>query len=229
MKKENFEKFTKAIEDMENSEGFKLDSLTRQLEYSFNITVVNFGYLEKLLANVPTSTVEQKHRGESEKFQVEALRLLSNYLDSAMALRDHMRNYIRRVYGSTDKALDGEYRKKVDELKDSNLMQFIEDLRNYRQHHWILPIKIVTKVVDEKFNSKILLSRGELKESNFNWGKGKAFLNSEEGDIDVLSITKDFLYGNIFPWLMQKQSDYHKKEFDELKHLREKARNLYKE
>jgi hypothetical protein len=228
MDKERFKKFQKVIKEMQDSKGYKLDSAAYQLESSFIMTVVNFGELKRLLEDVPTFSVKQKRMGESRKFQIHALRLFANYLASATAFRDHTRCFVKRIYGSVKKALDGKYQKEVNKkFKENNLSQFIEDIRNFQQHYKPLPISILSKVKDGTFYSRIVLGKETLLESGYEWTKGKRFLNNAKDHIDVSQISENYLYKTIFPWIIQQQAKYHKQEFEEFKHLQEMARKIY--
>lgn len=176
MNEAGFKKFQEVIEKIQNSKGYKLDSAAYQLEISFIIMVVNFTELKKLLENVPTFSVEQKKRNESRKFQIYALRLFANYLASATAFRDHMRCFIKRIYGSTEKAFDGQYQEKISKkFKENTLSQFIEDIRNFQQHYKSLPICILSRVRNRSLYSRIVLSKEVLLKSDYKWRKGKKF------------------------------------------------------
>lgn len=230
MNNENFEKFRKAIEDMENSKGCKINSAAYILESGFIAMVINFGELKKICSNVPVFSVEQKRSGESRKFMINALRIFSNYLTSVTAFTSHTRNFIKNIYGGeTDNAFDGKYQKEVDEkFKNNELAQFIEDLRNFYQHYKPLPIGITTKVNNSKnLYSKLTLSRKLLLNSDYIWEKGKKFINGIDDDIDIFQISEDYLFKTLFPWIMQQQHEYHKEEFEEFKRLQKIAKEFY--
>jgi hypothetical protein len=226
----NNKKFQEIINEIENSQGYKIDNGTYELENSFIITVLNFNELKMWLENIPIFSVEQKKDGESRKFMINALRLISNYLTSVIALKDHVRNFIRKTYGSTEEVFDCKYQKKIDdEFKDNLLAQFIEDIRNFQQHCKSLPISLLSKVKDGKLYSRIVLSKKFLIESNYKWGKGKIFLNKIDDNeyIDVLEITEGYLYKTIFPWIMQQHAKEHELEFDKLQNLKDMAHKIY--
>ena len=230
MKKENFKKFQKLIKEIENSQGYRIDSVAYDLENSFIAAVVNFGELEKILENVPVFNVEQKRECQSRRFMLNVLRVFSNYLASVTAFRDHTRNFIKDIYGSTQNAFEGKYQEKINnDFKNNSLAQFIEDIRNFHQHYRPLPISILTRVENDKLYSRVVLSRDLLLKSNYKWGKGKSFLSeaNKNGPVDVLEIAESYLYKTIFPWMMKQQAKYHKKEFNELQNLKNVARKLY--
>ena len=231
MNSNNFEKFKKAIKDMENSKGYKIDSAAYELENSFILMVLNFGELERICNNVPVFSVEQKRSGESKKFLINALRVFSNYLTSVTAFASHTRNFIKNIYDETSNVFDEKYQKEVDEkFKDNELSQFIEDLRNFYQHYKSLPIGITTKVNDSKnLYSKLTFSGESLLKSGYTWGKGKKFINRIDGEIDIFQISKDYLFKTLFPWIMQQQLKYHKEEFEEFKQLQKIAKQFYYE
>lgn len=226
----NLKKFLELITEMENTEGYKIDSQAYELENSFIITVVNYAELKQYLEFVPVFSVEQKRNGESRKFMLNALRLFSNFLASSSAFVDHTRNFIRRIYVEADSALDGMYQRKVcEEFTEDNLSGFVEDLRNFAQHYKSLPVAILTRVKNDSFQSCIVLNKNALLESGYSWNKGKVFLDSTQDSIDVLQISENYLYKTIFPWIMQQQAKYHRKEFKELERLRKLASELYYE
>ena len=230
MKSENFKKFKKAIKDMENSKGYKLDSSAYELENSFITMVYNFAELEQVCNNVPVFTVEQKRNGKSRKFLINVLRVFSNYLTSVTAFTSHTRNFIKKNYGETNNAFDGKYQREIDKkFKNNELSQFIEDLRNFYQHYAPLPIGIVSKVnSDKKFYSILIIAKEEIKKSDYKkWSKLGKKIIEQNNNIDMFQISKDYLYKTIFPWVMQQQSKYHKKEFKELKRLQKIAKFFY--
>ena len=124
----NFSEFKEVMDEIENSRAFEIDSEAFKLENSFKILVVNFGYLQDVTQQIPVFDARQ--RQEKEKFMIEATRCFVNYLSSAGAFKDHTRRYVRKLYDSTENALDGEYQDKVNKefLRDP-LARFIEALR----------------------------------------------------------------------------------------------------
>lgn len=216
--------FLNLMKQIESSKGYKLDSDAYELELSFKLMVINYGYLKRALEVVPVFSVDQ--RDEKDKFMIEATRCFVNYLSSAGALRDHTRKFIRDLYGTDEAAFNGEYKKKIDEeFTNDPLSQLIEALRNHYCHLAVPPVGIEMRMINDSFKARfvVFLKSIDLKESP----KAKLFIASSKDDtVDVLELADKYTFKTIFPWVIQKLGEYHKEDFDQLEKLREEARKL---
>lgn len=216
--------FLNLMKQIEGSKGYKLDSDAYELELSFKLMVINYGYLKRLLDTVPVFSIEQ--REQKDKYMIEATRCFVNYLSSAGALRDHTRKFIRDLYGTDEAAFGGEYKKKIqDEFTNDPLSQLIEALRNHYCHLGIPPVGIEMRMIGEDFKSRfvVFLKNIDLSESP----KAKSFvIGSEDDTADVLDLAQKYTHKSIFVWIIQKLGEYHKDDFEELERLRDKARKI---
>lgn len=224
----DFAEFKKILDKIENSPGHKIDSSARLLEISFKLMTVNFVHLKKFIQHVPLFSSAQKD--SSEEFQIEALRLFVNFLNSAVAFKDHIRNYVRAIYGDPKTALGGSYQAKIEtEFANDPLTGFIEAMRNTHDHQKVIPIGLQTTFPHDTPLTKVILAKKDLLSDYSLDSKAQPFLDQGTEDIDVLSVSEDYINKTLFPWLMTQQSIAHKKEFDDLKELRKQAAKLLKD
>jgi len=226
MKNNNFRLFLLKLEEMKKLKGYIINKESEKLEVSFKILVMNFGELRKFISKVPVFSVAQKK--ESENFQIEALRLFVNFLNSAYSHICHMRNYIRFIYKDENLAFSGAYKKEIEKRFESNqLAKFLIELRNYFDHVEILPIGISTTFNETGAEARIFLNKETIISSEKFKKETKIFLSSLDKTIDVLDICKEYIELNLFPWIMKQQTVEHKKEFDEYKRMQSELKKLY--
>ncbi len=225
----NFEEFKKVIDEIESSRGYQLDLHAYRLENSFKIMVINYGYLEKITKAIPF--FPKGKETEKEKVMIEASRCFVNFLCSAVAYKDHCRKMIRKLYGSDEAALNGEYAKKIkDEFLEDPLVGFIECLRNIYCHDELPPLGLESRMVDEEFVTKFVIFIDQLDKESGYYSKGEKFVQlQKESAVGVFQISHDYLHKTTFPWLMNAQLKHHKEEFAELEALRKKAKKLMDE
>lgn len=226
----NFNEFKKIIDEIEKSQGQKLNSMARLLEISFKLMVINFGYLKKWIQKVPVFSIEQ--RDTSKEFQIESLRHFVNFLNSAVAFKEHTRKYVTDIYGDPKVALGGIYQAKVAvEFGTDPLTKFIEELRNIYNHQKVLPVGIETRIENGLMKPRVKIFKKKLIKDYGLSPKAKSFLVKipDNENIDILKISEEYLYKSLFPWLMTQQNIVHKQQFEELNELRSKARKLFEE
>lgn len=226
----NFYEFLKIIKKLEDSEGYKIDNILRDLDFSFKVMTINYGYLKKYLDNIPIFSIEQ--RNEKEKFQINTLRLLANFLNTSQAFVDHVRRCVKKLYKDYPKEKNN-YKSEVKKrFINNDLSQFIEYLRNFYSHYNILPVGIIIRVNNRsKMYGRAFLDRDMLMESSYNKNdkKGSSFLKKANKNIDILDICKTYIEKNIIVWLIQEQSEIHKEIFKETKKIKKKAKKFYKQ
>lgn len=227
--------FIDLMNKLEGTLGYQLDSKAYVLENSFIMTVVNFLEFENFTKEIPVFSQEERHRGETRKYLLNAGRLFSNYLSSVCALKDHTRKFMKNVYcdlyGNSNEshAFNGEYGEKIkNEFKEDGLSQFVEDIRNYSQHYQNLPITLLTRIREDEFYARLILDKEMLLQSKWNWVKGEKYLN-ETKEVDLVEVSTTYMHKNIFPWIMRMQSKEHREEFKELEQLKKIARKLFEE
>lgn len=222
----NFFDFKKAIDEIEKSEGYRIDTKSFELENSFKIMVINYGFLEDITKNITTFSVDEKDKQHIR--MIECTRCFVNFLCSAVAFKDHFRKYITKVYGSTEVALDGKYQQKIcEEFAGDSITGFIEALRNIYAHDSVPPVGFQANIVDGRLVTRFVLFLEKLDIDSDLFSKGKKFIESEKGEfVDAQEICFKYISKTIFPWLMVTQSEFHKKDFENLETLKQRARDI---
>lgn len=191
--------FTKNYEEL-------LTIIKKQIEPSYSIELMKY-----------------ENRKECEKFQIKTIRLLHNYITSAISLVDHTRVFVREVYSQNESFMI-EYDDKIKETFANNpLSIFIKCFRQYIQHFQTPIIATVTNITDneEDLETKIVISKKTL--LNFTGWKtlAKSYIDSIENNLDIESTIKqyDTLVNGFYSWFENRQSEIHKKDFDEMSQI----------
>ncbi|MGG0730793.1 hypothetical protein [Bacillus paramycoides] len=167
------------------------------------------------------------NRKELEAFLTEVIRLLHNYLASAMTLVDHTRKLFRSEYKETE--FEKEYNKKIDELfAQSPVSKFIQDLRNYSMHRR-LPIAGASMSFSEEsgMTHSIYLAKKNLVSWD-KWAKNaRIYLDKQEDKIVLLELVHEYTKNvmGFQTWFKKKQNEIHSEAMKELEEL-EKEYNL---
>ena len=221
----NFDEFQKILEVIEKSPGHKIRTSSRILEISFKLMALNFGHLQKFIENVPFFNSGQKEH--SEKFQIEALRLFVNFLNSAVAFKEHTRNYVKEIHTDPKVALGKDYQTKIEaEFAADPLTGFIEVMRNVYDHQKIVPIGFLTTFPKNEPVTRVVIFKNELVAEYSIDTKAKKFLEGSGETIDVLNICDTYINKTIFPWLMAQEAIACKKELADINELYKKAAKL---
>lgn len=227
MKKEQWDKFHKIIEQIESSDGYKIDLANSLLEASFKVMIINFSLLKQQCQNIQNYSHEQYT--QKHDMMIEIMRLLINFLNSASAFVCHMRNHVGGIYKTTNPNFITDYQNMVNkEFAKDPLTKFIIGLRNFYDHYKILPIGIVMSVNNGRLISEAVLFKDELVKNDAQFKElDKVFIQNSKEHINILEICEDYLNKSLFPWLMQKQKELHGESFDKLKELKQQASDLY--
>lgn len=218
------DEFKKILDEIENSKGYKIDSESYKLENSFKIMIINYSHLRNIISSTPTFSTDQID--QKNKFIIEAARCFVNFLGSAGAFRDHTRKYIRKLYGSTEDAFNGEYQKKIEsDFINDPLPKLLEALRNYYCHTEIPSVGIQTTLTNGTLNSDFVIFFDHIDTTEDS--KFKEFINKHnKNTYSVLELADKYIYKTMFPWIMKESEKYNKEEFDKLKELKAKARKI---
>jgi hypothetical protein len=161
------------------------------------------------------------NRETFEAFLTEVIRLLHNYLASAMTLVDHTRKLFKDEYAGTE--FEKEYTKKIDELfVQSPVSRFIQDLRNYSMHR-MLPMAGASVAFSEEtgMTHSIYLSKDKL----INWDgwkqNSRVYLDKQEDSIKLLQLVHEYTKNvmGFQTWFQEKQNEIHSEAMKELEEL----------
>lgn len=163
----------------------------------------------------------------------EVLRRFHNFLASAKTLVDHTRVAVQRLYG--DHEFLAQYQARVSQdLANSDLQIFIQDLRNYTQHYTIPVVGMTLSWdatrTDHQFSSVFNIDRdGLLKD--YTWKPGaRRYLDSHADKIPLDKLAAEYylLISKFYEWLGQQQGQLHQRDFDRvnrrLEELKEELR-----
>jgi len=158
-------------------------------------------------------------------FQSEIMRLLHNYVASALSLIDHSRLHYRKLYGN---GTFPEYQKRVEDIFEKDpLASFVKGLRQYFQHYGLPEMYFQTKwqVDHPTLIRSIHLRNGELKE--FDW-KAREYLNAQATDINLANLIDAYQnkVAEFYDWFQLRQEELHAIEIQKVNETRSKIRRL---
>ena len=215
-----------------NSKGFIAHINYEMLRTSFQIFSVNFSELRNFINTMNNPEVILKTMGieNQDKFDYVGLFLqqkFSNYLNSALMLIDHSRNFIKGY--DINCTLKKNYNKKVSvEFVENGLHRFIQDMRVY-MFHYKLPIATSTvKFTKENITHTISLSKSSLLGWD-NWkNESKEWLEKQEKDIVMINFTAEYFnkVQSFYDWFFFEIESYHKEDFDKTNSLIKKQQEL---
>jgi len=138
MPESDVEKLAELYRRRDGAKGTKIVRMIESITTTRHILIIN--YEELTTANdlfmKNWSLVEPKNKEELNKFLIEYIRHLYNYIASFCSLLDH----IDAFHGDADDPqFDKDYHRKFEHLKNNGRVKFIMDLRNYQIHRQ-LPI-----------------------------------------------------------------------------------------
>ncbi len=220
-------------EQIENCEGWQIESKRRILSISYNVFMGNYLDLRNTLSDfrkpeigIPLS--DMRNRTELDKFHEHAIRFFHNYLAAAKSLVDHTRIFVNDIYKNTEfrKEYDIEVKKR---FRDSPLGSFVQDLRNYFLHRRI-PLTSATLKWEKglEIENSIMLDVNELR----TWDKwsqhAKSYLSSLDSEVDLSIVICEYssLVNKFYEWLEERQFELHQREFTELQNLDSRRRIL---
>lgn len=217
----------KLDEQLRSTEGWRIRS---KLDI-FNISVYTFEKNNEEIVNIlneyetnynlASEISSFNNREGLEAFLTEVIRLLHNYLASAMTLVDHTRKFFQDEYKETE--FENEYNKKIAELfVQSPVSKFIQDLRNYSMHR-MLPIAGASISFSAESGTKhsIYLAKKNLVSWD-KWAKNsRIYLDKQDDNISLLKLVHEYTKNVIEfqTWFKERQNEIHSEAMNELKKL----------
>ncbi|PGP39299.1 hypothetical protein CN993_27325 [Bacillus thuringiensis] len=220
----------KLDEQLRATEGWRIRS---KLEV-FSISIYTFEKNNKELVNLLNQyetdsnlALEISSFNNTETFKAfltEIIRLLHNYLASAMTLVDHTRKLFKDEYEK--KEFEKEYNKKIDELfVQSPVSRFIQDLRNYSVHR-MLPIAGASVAFSQEtgMTHSIYLSKDKLIDWKGWKQNARVYLDKQEDCIKLLPLVNEYTKNvtEFQTWFQEKQNEIHSEAMKELEELEKK-------
>ena len=215
-----------------NSEGIKCINTMNYHNDCISILSGNFAELSKALLHFENfknalELMDQNNRKATEKYHNEIIRLLHNFIASAMTLVAHTRNFIKNNYSGTE--IFHLYTNKVkNEFVGDGLSKFIQDLRNFILHRK-LPYTGLTLKAD--LETTVDLDR-DLMLDWHGWTKlSRSYLSSQPEKIRIYDFVDAYAQkvDAFNHWLNREIQDYHKKDLEELDLLRKRYCEISKE
>jgi len=228
------EKLNKLRNDIENSEGNRIQTKIRVFKISEYTFKKNYDELNQILTRFSTDwnyaleIMSTDNRDKFIEFGMEVTRLLHNYVASAKALVDHTRKFVQDEYEDTD--FKTEYDEKIEnEFANSQIAAFIQNLRNFCLHR-TLPITGASMNFDHEkgMSNTVELLKADLMQWN-NWRRlGNEFLDSKDDRFSLLEVVDEYFrkVEEFQGWFEIKQREVHKKELEELEKLQEECNSL---
>ena len=208
-----------------SSEGDKLYWKTEGLRVSYFMFSQNFEALRSVIQSVENPANRPKFVGVDKReqlraVQMENMRLLHNFLASAITLIHHTRVLVKKIY--SEHLFRNEYQGKMDEIfGNSGPAGIISGMRNWMLHRDIVPVKIVIGLFTNQTQS-VMLDIEELR-SYEKWdARAKAFLAGCDSDLRLLAVAQEYhdQVEHLYTWLGERMSQVHAAAFSELAELK---------
>lgn len=160
-------------------------------------------------------------------FQSEIMRLLHNYVASALSLIDHSRIHYRKLY---ENGIFPEYQQRVDRVFDKDpLANFVKGLRQYFQHYGLPGMYFQTSWRKDHptFIRTIHLRNEELKE--FDWkAKAREYLEAQTTDINLTDLIDAYQskVADFYEWFQLMQEELHATEIAKVDEMRAEIKRI---
>jgi len=216
-----FELFQLSQQMRATPEFHRLQELDR-FSNTLAIFEANYRELDRLMAFICESPAGDKlFRPENhfawEQSMHEVIRLLHNFVSAVSALVDHSRRLYRRMYKPT--RLFPEYENEVKQrFVDSEIIQFVQGLRDYCLHYRTPSIGTTMTLMDikqEKFVKAVTLSKRDL--LDFDWNAAaKRFLADAPEQIDLRTCLSQYhgAIDDFYKWFSQQVRALHAADYD---------------
>jgi hypothetical protein len=207
----------------------------QSLNISIYIFDKNFDNLEELILFLTTDPRadsiiwEQNRQEDLQTLQLDVIRRLYNFVQSAMALVDHTRILYRKLYPNSE--VFSEYQGRVNrDFANDPLSRFVQDLRVYCHHYKAPNIAVRVSVTPgpegsiERKTVEISLKDLEIFDG---WTSlSKKYLRTIQESMDVLKVLSEYKTKvmEFYKWFQACQIEIHKDEFEL---YRDKQRQIF--
>ena len=169
---------------------------------------------------------EWKNRPILKEFMNEIIRLLHNYLSSAVGMIDITRNVLKKHYSKTPLLQEiSSYIKS--NIANDELLNFVKDLRHYIVHYKI-PSPTASLSMEDISSNDVYFEKSTLLKWNGWSASGKAYLRKAPDEISIHSLITDYHKSiSTFHEVLNKTvSAYHEIEFKEMHDLEQALKKL---
>ncbi len=208
---------------IEQSKGKDIHLRLRGLNHTKEILNRNYFWLLQLNKFIPQhiEILHLENRNKLYDFQIELARHLHNYLASVKSLVDHTRVLKRKLNLSSEFELLYEEQRKL--FLGTDVIIFIQQLREFTQHYELLPSGIEVHVSDDGNSETIILTlttSGLLEFSNWN-AASKRIMEAHPKNINIFKLIEEYQssVNEFYKWFyneMEKLFKSELREFDEL-------------
>jgi len=198
---------------------YALISRIKTFGLSLNIFQANYKELNNaalLYCKNPKSLLllAPKNRFKLATYQKEIIRLLHNYIASAISLIDHARILYNELYKTNNLFPDYpiEIKKR---FAENPLAIFVVSLRQYILHFKNPIIRTGMHLTPNSFSAPLTLSRRNLEEFSGWKPKAKEFLNTQGDSVDLLKLIDEYynLVMDFYKWFFRRQQEIHSEQF----------------
>lgn len=220
------------------SNGKKISILTKELRespeydlykslegFSISLYIFNRNYsdLEKILDFLTNNKKSEylldiRNKDQLDRLLEEIIRLLHNFVATAMSLVDHTRNIYVKLYSGTEKFPD--YQDRINnEFANEPLVQFVHCLRQYCQHYRAPNISIQISFKNGIMKKTVNLLKEDLKMFGSWNANAKKYLDLIEERVDIFELINTYRKKvlDFHVWFNTRQKEIHKTEFDLLR------------
>ncbi len=184
----------------------------------------------ELYKSNPEYFFDNEKRGE---FFNEFSRCLHNYLASISSLVDHIR-VIRKQLNNLE--LDEWSKLNLSELKNNDIIVFLQNLRNYTQHYKLPLVKATisftpdgSKAQEGTIDTNLVLSKVELLKWD-SWGaKSRKFIENSEENIDMEKLIVEYqeIISKNYNEFIEKVRDLYSKQIKEFEDIKAEMKRKF--
>jgi hypothetical protein len=220
---------------MLDSEGEKVYWKMKALHASYQAFALNTRELIAGVAFIESPANKEKlsnwdHQEPLEAAQLEAARLLQNFLTSAFILRDHTSVIVKELYNNHPFA--AEYQAKVTEtFASSPVTGFVQRLRNWMSHRGLVPLMVRLSFPDGVGVLEVLLNLEQLRQHDDWNAQAKSYLATLSSHPRLTDVVTSFVavVEPFYLWLEGRMEEIHADAFQETRELQARLEQLQAE
>lgn len=214
------------------SEGEKVYWKMKALHAAYQAFALNTRELLARIAFIENPANKEKlwnwdRREPMETAQLDAARLLQNFLTSAFVLRDHTGVIVKELYKDHD--FQKEYRAKVDEtFASSPVAGFVQKLRNWMSHRGLVPLMVQMSFPNDSQISEMLLNLDQLRQYDDWDARAKSYLTTLSSHPRLVDVVKSYVavVAPFYVWLDRRMGEIHSDAFQETLELQVRLQQL---
>jgi hypothetical protein len=231
------QKIVDLYEQLTNMPEYKVLEKVKALEMSKYVLQTNYVDFNSLLtANVDVNKIrklkESDRRLQKTATLFEITRLLANLVASVKSYIEHTKILHRELYKKNESL--PEYQSELEKhFKNSPLVQFVEDLRDYCLHFQAPPVSssLYWSQINAVYNTGIKLDKDELDRYSKWSPAGKKYLANQSNQVDLLSVVDEYyaLVMDFSNWFQSHLKEIHSAEMARVDALQKEIESLLKQ